>query len=310
MRLRSTAREARQPEDRLMPRRESKVRKAVIPAAGLGTRFLPATKAQPKEMLPVYDRPAIQYVVEEAVNAGIRDLLIVTGRGKQSIENHFDKSVELETMLDARGKTDLLKTVRDISDLCDILYVRQKEQLGLGHALLCGRSFVQNEPFAVFLGDDIIHGDTPAIAQLMDVFARFGGGGVLCVEEVPRDRISSYGVVKVKEKGEGVYEVLDMVEKPKPEKAPSNLGIVGRYLLTPEIFTHLDETKPGAGGEIQLTDALRALNRKTPFHAVKFRGTRYDIGNKLEYIKASLDYALRDPGIARALRDHLEKLVG
>ncbi len=271
-----------------------RVTKAVIPAAGLGTRFLPATKAQPKEMLPIYDKPAIQYVVEEAVAAGIQDILIITGRGKQSIENHFDRSLELEENLRRHGKDADLHEVREISAMVNLLYVRQKEALGLGHAVLCAKSFIGDEPFAVFLGDDIMDHTEPSIAQLMRVWERYQGP-VVAVQEVPRELTSSYGIIKPRVLGPGLFQVADLVEKPAPDQAPSNLGIVGRYLLTPDIFPILEQTRRGRGGEIQLTDALRELNRRRPLYACALRGVRHDIGNKVEFVKATLAYALKDP---------------
>jgi len=285
-----------------------KITKAVVPAAGLGTRFLPATKAQPKEMLPIYDKPAIQYVIEEAVAAGIQDILVVTGRGKQAIENHFDRSVELEETLGAQGKQEELEAIRNISNMVNLHYVRQKEAKGLGHAVLCARSFVGDEPFAVFLGDDIIDHPQPAICQLISVWEKYQAP-VLAVEEVPRERTKSYGIIKPRQLSSRLYQVQDLVEKPEPAKTPSCLGIVGRYVLTPEIFTFLEKTKPGKGGEIQLTDALRRLNRLRPIYAWQFEGIRHDIGNKLEFVKTVLAFALKDVTAKAALMDYMRELV-
>jgi UTP--glucose-1-phosphate uridylyltransferase len=286
----------------------TKITKAVIPAAGLGTRFLPATKAQPKEMLPIYDKPAIQYVIEEAVAAGIKDILVITGRGKQSIENHFDRSIELEEVLEHTHKKEDLIQVRKISNMVNLHYVRQKEAKGLGHAVLCAKSFVGNEPFAVFLGDDIIDHPKPAIRQLISVWETYESP-VVAVEEVPLPRTKAYGIIKPKQIGKRLYQVLDLVEKPKPEKAPSRLGIVGRYILTPEIFALLEKTKPGSGGEIQLTDALRGLNKKRPIYAWQFEGIRHDIGNKLEFVKATLAFALKDKSAKAALLEYMRGIV-
>jgi UTP--glucose-1-phosphate uridylyltransferase len=284
------------------------ITKAVIPAAGLGTRFLPASKAQPKEMLPIYDKPAIQYVIEEAVAAGIRDILVVTGRNKQSIENHFDRSVELEEPLQRTGKLADLHLIQRISNMVNLHYVRQKEPRGLGHAVLCARSFVGNEPFAVFLGDDIIDHPQPVMSQLLAVWRRTLSP-VLAVEEVPLERTRAYGIIRPKSVSPRLYRVLDLVEKPQPEKAPSRLGIVGRYILTPDIFDLLAETRPGAGHEIQLTDALRRLNRRRPIHAWQFRGIRHDIGNKVEFVKATLAFALKDRQARAALVAFLREQV-
>jgi len=266
--------------------------KAVIPAAGLGTRFLPATKAQPKEMLPLIDKPIIQFVVEEAVNSGIDDILIITGRGKRAIEDHFDKSFELEQILDQKGKHELLKDVQDISDLADIHYIRQPEALGLGHAVYCAKKHVGDEPFVVLLGDDVIFSKIPCSKQLMDCHEEHNGS-VIAVHEVGMDMIEQYGVIDGVRVGGNTYEVKDLVEKPRPEEAPSNLAIIGRYLLTPEIFNAIEKTEPGKGGEIQLTDAIKLLSREQRIYATEFDGERYDLGNKEDYIKATIQYALR-----------------
>jgi len=306
------------------------IRKAVFPAAGLGTRFLPATKAQPKEMLPLVDKPVIQYVVEEAVASGIETIIIVTGRGKSAIEDHFDVAYELEQMLEQRGKHDLLREVRSISDMINVSYVRQKEPLGLGHAILMARALVGNEPFAVFLGDDIIEARVPVMRQMMDVHAR-RGCSVVAVERVSRERTRDYGIVAVRPDGRGAvgsgggagggnagggnvasggheYEVTDLVEKPAPEEAPSDLAIIGRYILTPEIFEHLEKTRAGRGGEIQLTDGLRSLLGQQPICAYSFDGKRYDTGDKLGFLKATVEFALRRPDLGAAFRDYLAGL--
>jgi UTP--glucose-1-phosphate uridylyltransferase len=281
--------------------------KAVIPAAGLGTRFLPATKAQPKEMLPIVDKPVIQFVVEEAINSGIEDVLIITGRGKRAIEDHFDKSFELEHMLEEQKKFKLLKKIKEISDLADIHYVRQKERLGLGHAILCAKDHVGKEPFAVLLGDTIVESKIPCTKQLMNFYEKYKGS-IIAVEEVPKERIPSYGVIDGEKIDDDVYLVKDLVEKPKAEEAPSNLGIIGRYILTSEIFDILGKIKPGVGNEIQLTDALRSLRKFQKVYACKFSGRRYDIGNKFDYLKASIEYGLESDELGRELRNYLKKL--
>jgi UTP--glucose-1-phosphate uridylyltransferase len=284
-----------------------KVRKGVFPAAGLGTRFLPATKAQPKEMLPLVDKPMIQYVVEEAVASGLSEIIIVTGRGKRAIEDHFDAAFELEYYLKDRGKTEELAQIKTISDLASVSYVRQKEPLGLGHAILCARSLVGDEPFGVFLGDDIIAAPSPCMRQLLDVAERYGGP-VLAVQRVPRDRISQYGVVAAKPVGDRVYEILDLVEKPRPEDAPSDLAIIGRYVLPPEIFEILVETRADSRGEIQLTDALRTLKTRRPMYALEFEGRRYDTGDKFGFLKATVEFALARPDLAGEFRAYLKSL--
>ena len=283
------------------------IRKAVFPAAGLGTRFLPATKAQPKEMLPLVDKPIIQYGVEEAVASGISNIILVTGRGKNAIEDHFDVSVELETFLEARGKTEQLAEVRKISNLINFSYVRQGEPLGLGHAVLVTRALVGDEPFAVILGDDVIDAHPPAIKQMIDVFNEVGGP-VLAVERVPRNEISSYGVVAIDERaslGPGVYQVRDLVEKPPKEEAPSDLAIIGRYILTPDIFASLSETATDRTGEIQLTNGLRHLLRQRPIYACEVKGVRHDTGNKLGFLKAVVYFALRRPDLAGPFSEYL-----
>jgi len=283
------------------------IRKAVFPAAGLGTRFLPATKAQPKEMLPLVDKPIIQYVVEEAVASGIESVIIVTGRGKTAIENHFDVAYELEQLLERRSKLDLLKEVRSISDMISVSYVRQKEPLGLGHAILMARDLVGDEPFAVFLGDDIIHSAIPVMRQLIDVYMKHRAP-VIGVERVSRERTADYGIVAARPAGDRLYKVTDLVEKPVPEEAPSDLAIIGRYILTPDIFGHLEKTAAGRGGEIQLTDGLRSLLRRQAIYAWRFHGKRYDTGDKLGFLRATVEFALRRPDLGAAFRDYLQSL--
>jgi UTP--glucose-1-phosphate uridylyltransferase len=290
----------------------SPVRKAVFPAAGLGTRFLPATKAQPKEMLVLVDKPVIQYGVEEAVASGVDNIILVTGRGKNAIEDHFDVSVELETFLEARGKTEQLAEVRKISNMINFAYVRQGEPLGLGHAVLVTRALVGDEPFAVILGDDVIDANPPAIKQLVDVFERVNGP-VLAVERVPRDQISNYGVIAVDASahlGDGVYRVKDLVEKPSKDEAPSDLAIIGRYILTPDIFPALAATKSDRTGEIQLTNGLRELLKTRPIYACEIRGVRHDTGNKLGFLKAVVYFALRRPDLADKFREYLKSMDG
>jgi UTP--glucose-1-phosphate uridylyltransferase len=285
-----------------------KVRKAVIPAAGLGTRFLPATKAQPKEMLPLIDKPAIQYVVEEAVSAGLTEILIVTGRGKRSIEDHFDRSLELEHFLESKGKFDELKQVREISDMAEIHYIRQKDPLGLGHAVSVAEAFVGGEPFAVLLGDDIMADRNPLLADMLDVHERYGRS-VIAVTEVSRDEVSLYGIAETEFVEERLARVLSLVEKPEPDEAPSNLAVIGRYVLTPEVFDCLRETSPGRGGEIQLTDAIALLSDQQAVYAWVFEGGRFDVGNKLEYLKASIELAIDREDLGEGLRAYLADLV-
>ena len=285
------------------------IRKAVFPAAGLGTRFLPATKAQPKEMLPVVDKPIIQYGVEEAVAAGIDQIIVVTGRDKRAIVDHFDISFELEHYLKDRGKTRELQLVRKISDLVDITYIHQKEPLGLGHAVLMAKDVVGNEPFAVFLADDIIRSHTPAIKQMMDVFAP-RQASVLALQQVEPDQVSRYGIVKVVKSDGRVHEVIDMVEKPDPDKAPSNLAILGRYILKPSIFGILETTHEGVGGEIQLTDALRTLAQHETVLGLEFEGTYYDVGTVSGFLKTSIAFALERPGLREELLSYLASLDG
>jgi UTP--glucose-1-phosphate uridylyltransferase len=289
-----------------MPSMKSAVRKAVFPAAGLGTRFLPATKAQPKEMLPLVDKPIIQYGVEEALASGINNMILVTGRGKNAIEDHFDVSVELETFLESRGKTELLAEIRAISNLINFSYVRQGEPLGLGHAVLVTRLLVGQEPFAVILGDDVIDADPPALRQMIDVFEEVDGP-VLAIEEVPRENVSSYGIIDAEEVRPGVYRIRDMVEKPPRDEAPSNLAIIGRYILTPDIFPALEETakEKDRTGEIQLTNGLRRLLKKRPIYGCRVNGVRHDTGNKLGFLKAVVYFALRRPDLADPFREYL-----
>jgi len=288
----------------------AKVRRAVFPAAGLGTRFLPATKAQPKEMLPLVDKPLIQYAVEEAVSSGLENLVIVTGRGKNAIEDHFDVSYELEKILAERGKSGLLSRVRAVSEMVHIAYVRQKEALGLGHAVLVARDLMNEEPFAVLLGDDVIVAEIPCIRQMMDVYDRYQTS-VVALMEVPVDETGRYGIVKGLPLPEGdgrLFEVLDMIEKPSREEAPSNLAIIGRYILTPSIFEALEETGKGSGGEIQLTDGLRRLLGRQRILAYRFRGKRHDAGDKLGFLKATIDFALRNEELGQAFRSYLKAL--
>jgi len=285
------------------------IRKAVFPAAGLGTRFLPATKAQPKEMLPIVDKPIIQYGVEEAVAAGIDQIIVVTGRDKRAIVDHFDISFELEHYLKDRGKTRELQLVRKISDLVDITYIHQKEPLGLGHAVLMAKDVVGNEPFAVFLADDIIRSHTPAIKQMMDVFGP-RQASVLALQRVEPDQVSRYGIVKVGKSDGRIHEVVDMVEKPDAEKAPSNLAILGRYILKPSIFGILETTHEGVGGEIQLTDAIRTLAQQEQVLGLEFEGTYYDVGTVSGFLKTSIAFALERPGLREELLGYMESLDG
>jgi len=289
-----------------------KVRKAVFPAAGLGTRFLPATKAQPKEMLPLVDKPLIQYGVEEAIHSGIQNIIIVTGRGKTAIEDHFDVSFELEQTLEAKGKKELLKIVRDVSDMIDVAYVRQKEALGLGDAVHRAKDLVGDEPFAVVLSDDLIDSEIPAIRQLLDVY-EFYGASVVALMEVPGDAISAYGAVDAEpvyhaSGKDRLFRIRTMVEKPKPSEAPSNLAIIGRYVLTPEVFQSIEAIEPGSGGEIQLTDALKHLLRNRPIYGYRFEGTRYDAGDKLGFLKATVEFALKRYDLGSQFRDYLKQL--
>mgnify|MGYP000888587672 FL=1 len=284
------------------------VRKAIIPAAGLGTRFLPATKAMPKEMLPIVDKPTIQYIVEEAVASGIEDILIVTGKGKRAIEDHFDSSFELEQTLLGKGKLELLRRVRHSHSLVDIHYIRQKEPLGLGHAVWCARKFIGDEPFAVLLGDDIVKAQTPCIRQLIEQYER-RKGSVVGVQAVDRGEVSRYGIIDPDPLTDRLYRVNRMVEKPELSGAPSNLAIMGRYVLTPGIFAELERAQPGAGGEIQLTDAIQRLSEKEDVYGYRFEGTRFDVGEKLGFITTSLAFALDDDDLRAPLLRKLESLL-
>jgi len=285
-----------------------KVRKAVIPAAGLGTRFLPATKAQPKEMLPLLDKPAIQYVVEEAVRAGLADILIVTGRGKRSIEDHFDRSLELEHFLETKGKFDELKLIREISDMAAIHYIRQKDPLGLGHAIAVAQEHVGEEPFAVLLGDDIMAESNPLLHEMLQVHERYGRS-VLAAMEVSRDEISMYGSIELEFVEDRLARVIGVVEKPSPSEAPSNLAAIGRYILTPEIFDCIRAIEPGVGGEVQLTDAINLLAQEQAVYAWVFEGGRFDVGNKLDYLKATIELAIDRDDIGADLGAYIADLV-
>jgi UTP--glucose-1-phosphate uridylyltransferase len=285
-----------------------KIRKAIIPAAGLGTRFLPATKAQPKEMLPIVDKPAIQYIIEEAIASGIEDIMIVTGRNKRAIEDHFDKNVELEMILEEKGSTELLNIVKSVSNLADVHYIRQKQPLGLGHAVLCARKFIGDEPFAVLLGDDIIVNDPPCLKQMMDVYEQTGSS-VVAVQKVPWEDVNKYGIVSPVESSSSYVYVNDLVEKPDREQAPSNMAVIGRYIISPEIFTILESQPPGRSGEIQLTDALRVLNQAHKIVAYPFQGKRYDVGDKLGFIEATIEFALDRPDLQADVRAYIKSLV-
>ena len=281
-----------------------KVRKAIIPAAGLGTRFLPATKAQPKEMLPIVDKPTIQYIIEEAVASGIEEILIITGRNKKSIEDHFDKSVELEMELEKAGKQEMLELVRGISDMVDIHYIRQKEPRGLGHAIHCAKSFVGNEPFAVMLGDDVVDSEVPCLKQLIDCFNEYKTT-ILGVQTVAPENVDKYGIVDGIHIEDRVYKVKRLVEKPAIEESPSNVAILGRYIITPQIFEILENTKPGKGNEIQLTDALETLIRNEAMYAYDFEGRRYDVGDKLGFLQATIEFALNREELRESFIEYL-----
>jgi UTP--glucose-1-phosphate uridylyltransferase len=285
-----------------------KVKKAIIPAAGLGTRFLPATKAMPKEMLPIVDKPTIQYIVEEAVESGIEDIIIVTGKGKRAIEDHFDHSFELEQNLFEKGKLELLDEVRKSSKLVDIHYIRQKEPKGLGHAIWCARKFIGNEPFAVLLGDDIVKADKPCLMQLMERYERYNAS-IIGVHPVSEDEVSRYGIVDGKKIDERLYSVIHLVEKPKREETPSNLAIMGRYILSPKIFDILSFQAPGAGGEVQLTDAIAGLNRCEAVYAYDFEGIRYDVGEKMGFIQTTIEFALQRGDLKGSLLDYLSRVL-
>lgn len=283
------------------------VKKAIFPAAGLGTRFLPATKASPKEMLPLVDKPLIQYVVEEAIASGIEEIIIITGRGKRAIEDHFDISYELENVLKEKGNKKLLAEIKKISNMVDICYVRQKEALGLGHAILCAKNLVRDEPFAVLLGDDIIDSEVPVLKQMLEIYNKYGAS-VIAVQEVDRSQVSSYGIIKAVPIADGVYKIYDMVEKPSIEDAPSNLAIIGRYILAPEIIGLLEKIEPGRGKEIQLTDALRELVKTMPVYGYKFQGKRYDAGDKLGFLQATVEIGLKNEEFGESFRNYLKTL--
>lgn len=288
-----------------------RIRKAVIPAAGLGTRFLPATKAQPKEMLPIVDKPAIQYIVEEIVKSGITDITIVTGRNKRALEDHFDYSIELEYILEKKGKEDMLKLVREISEYANIYYIRQKEPLGLGHAILKAKHHIGNEPFVVVLGDDIVYNDVPVVKQMLDIREKYKGGSVIGVQKVPDDKVSSYGIIKPGNRfDERTVKVEDFIEKPSKEEAPSNYACLGRYILEPQIFEFLEKIEPGKGGEIQLTDAiLEMIKYGDKVLAYDFIGDRYDTGDKLGFIKANIEYGLRHKEVGKGLKEYLKEVA-
>lgn len=284
-----------------------KVRKAIIPAAGLGARFLPATKAQPKEMLPIVDKPTIQYIIEEAIESGIEDILIITGRNKRAIEDHFDKSLELEYQLKEKGNSTLLQMVQDISKMVDIYYVRQKEPLGLGHAIYCARQFIGKEPFAVLLGDDIIRNQVPCLKQMLDLYEELQST-IVAVQEVPAADVNKYGIIDAVPEKNNVFRIKDLVEKPPVERAPSRLAVMGRYIIDARIFPILAETKPGAGGEIQLTDALKVLSCEQPMYGLAYEGRRYDVGDKLGYLQATVEFALARPDLSAGFKEYLKTL--
>lgn len=284
------------------------VKKAIIPAAGLGTRFLPATKSQPKEMLPIVDKPTLQYIIEEAINSGIEEILIITGRNKKSIEDHFDKSVELELELQQKGKTEMLEMVQEISNMVNIHYIRQKEPKGLGHAIHCAKSFIGDEPFAVLLGDDIVDSDTPCLKQLIDAYDEYKTS-ILGVQEVAKEDTDKYGILDCKYIEDRVYKVKDMIEKPSVEEAPSNIAILGRYIITPAIFEILENQAPGKGGEIQLTDALKTLAQHEAIYAYNFEGRRYDVGDKLGFLEATIDFALKRENLKDGLMNYMKNVV-
>ena len=286
---------------------QKKVKKAVIPAAGLGTRFLPATKAQPKETLPIVDKPTLQYIIEEAVASGIEEILIITGRNKKSIEDHFDKSVELELELEQKGKKELLDIVQGISNMINIHYIRQKEPKGLGDAIYCARHFIGDEPFAIMLGDDIVDNDVPCLKQLMDAYEEYRTT-ILGVQKVDTKDTNKYGIISAKHIEDRVYKVKDLVEKPELGKAPSNIAILGRYIITPEIFDILEDLPAGKGGEVQLTDALKLLSKKEAMYAYNFEGRRYDVGDKLGFLEATVDFALKRPALKNEFIDYLKKI--
>ncbi|RFU63972.1 UTP--glucose-1-phosphate uridylyltransferase GalU [Peribacillus glennii] len=284
-----------------------KVRKAIIPAAGLGTRFLPATKAQPKEMLPIVDKPTLQYIIEEAVESGIEEILIITGRNKKSIEDHFDKSIELEIELQAKGKLDLLEQVRQISEMVNIHYIRQKEPKGLGHAIYCAKSFIGMEPFAVLLGDDIVYAEKPCMGQMIEKYEEYKTT-IIGVQEVAKEDVNKYGIIEAKHVEDRIYKVKGLVEKPAINDAPSRIAVLGRYIISPSIFEILENTKPGKGGEIQLTDALKELAKREAMYAYHFDGKRYDVGDKQGFLQATVEFALRRPDIRTQFLEYLVKI--
>ena len=284
------------------------VKKAIIPAAGLGTRFLPATKSQPKEMLPIVDKPTLQYIIEEAIESGIEEILIITGRNKKSIEDHFDKSVELELELEQKGKTEMLEMVRNISNMVNIHYIRQKEPKGLGHAIYCAKSFIGNEPFAVLLGDDIVDSKVPCLKQLIGAYNEYKTT-ILGVQHVAKEDTDKYGILSVKHIEDRVYKVKDMVEKPSIDKAPSNIAILGRYIINPSIFEILENQTPGKGGEIQLTDALKTLASQEAIYAYNFEGRRYDVGDKFGFLEATIDFALKRDELRDDLLNYMKDIV-
>lgn len=285
-----------------------KVRKAIIPAAGLGTRFLPATKAQAKEMLPIVDKPTIQYIIEEAVAAGIEDIVIITGRNKKTIEDHFDRSPELEQELERGNKTDYLEMVKEIAHIANVYYVRQKQPRGLGHAVLTAKSFIGDEPFAVLLGDDVVCAQTPCLKQLIDVYDKTGAS-VLGVQTVAHEKVCKYGIIDGTRESDRLYKVKDMVEKPPVDKAPTDVAILGRYVINPDVFGYLETQETGAGGEIQLTDALRRMTLDgKPMYAYDFKGTRYDVGSQIGFVEANIEFALRDPRLKEELTEYIKKL--
>ncbi|OGP54940.1 MAG: UTP--glucose-1-phosphate uridylyltransferase [Deltaproteobacteria bacterium RBG_13_52_11] len=286
----------------------NEIRKGVIPAAGLGTRFLPATKVVPKELLPIVDKPTIQYIVEEAVASGIEQVILITARGKGAVEDHFDVSVELEEVLKRQKKEDLLQMVKELSEMVRMVAIRQKEPKGLGHAVLCAREAVGEEPFAVLLGDDIVDAEPPCLAQMVEV-SRQKGGGVIALQRVPETETHLYGIIRGERVDERVYRIQEMVEKPKPDQAPSNLAVIGRYVLPPEIFPILENTPPGKGGEIQLTDALQVLARRMPLYGYEFVGDRYDAGDKFGYLQANIAFALKRPEMAGRLKEFLKEVI-
>ncbi|MDF2613488.1 MAG: galU [Clostridia bacterium] len=286
----------------------STIKKAIIPAAGLGTRFLPATKAQPKEMLPIVDKPTIQYIVEEAVASGIQDIIIVTGRTKKAIEDHFDKSVELEMELEKKQNKELLEIARSVSQIANIYYIRQKEPKGLGHAVLTAKTFIGDEPFAVLLGDDVIDSEKPALKQMIEVYEKYNAS-VLGVQTVDRKDVNKYGIVDGVQVENKVYKVNDMVEKPPIDAAPSNVAVLGRYIITPAVFKYLEKQEIGAGGEIQLTDALNKLAKEEPMYAYDFIGKRYDVGNKMGFLQATVEFALKRDDLRDEFKEYLKTIT-